>query len=322
MNKNLLHDNFIKAIKEKVPSKPDLTNKLVDLLCIEKEAVYRRLRGEVAFTFAEIAIISHKMGISLDNTINSSHTSCNRPFQLRLIDYINPQERDYMMIQNYIDILKDAQKDESSSLVDCSNMLPMGLYDNFKQLSKYYLFKWIYQCGDTEHIKTFNDTKCPDRVTALRREYGVQSRHMKNSVYIFDPLIIQYIVTDIKHFNCINLITDEEVGLLKEDLHSFLNYLENLAIKGQFDDTGNSVYLYISSVNFDTSYWYIDSAHYHMNVVKAFILNNIISADDASMAKIKKRVDALIRSSTMISISGELQRIEFLEKQRMIVDTL
>ena len=44
MKKELLYDNLLNAIKEKFPQKTNLVNALVDLLCIEKEAVYRRLR--------------------------------------------------------------------------------------------------------------------------------------------------------------------------------------------------------------------------------------------------------------------------------------
>ena len=58
MKKELLYDNLLNAIKEEFPQKTNLVNALVDLLCIEKEAVYRRLRGEVAFTFAEIVTIA------------------------------------------------------------------------------------------------------------------------------------------------------------------------------------------------------------------------------------------------------------------------
>lgn len=62
MSKDLIHEKFVGAIREKIPHKATLTNTLVDLLRLEKEAVYRRMRGDVAFSFAEIALISHKLG--------------------------------------------------------------------------------------------------------------------------------------------------------------------------------------------------------------------------------------------------------------------
>ena len=47
MKKELLYDNLLNAIKEEFPQKTNLVNALVDLLCIEKEAVYQIGRAHV-----------------------------------------------------------------------------------------------------------------------------------------------------------------------------------------------------------------------------------------------------------------------------------
>ena len=104
------------------------------MLCIEKEAVYRRLRGEVAFTFAEIVTIANAFGISLDNLVGTV-TAKSRPFQLKLVDFVNPMETDYDMLDQYIDILGLAREDDRSELIDCTNILPQQLYmKNINQL--------------------------------------------------------------------------------------------------------------------------------------------------------------------------------------------
>ena len=48
----------MEAVKEKLPLKENLANLLIDTLYIGKEAIYRRLRGEVPFTLEEAALIS------------------------------------------------------------------------------------------------------------------------------------------------------------------------------------------------------------------------------------------------------------------------
>lgn len=45
MKQEVLHDNLLKAIREKIPHEENLANVLGNLLCIGKEAIYRRLRG-------------------------------------------------------------------------------------------------------------------------------------------------------------------------------------------------------------------------------------------------------------------------------------
>lgn len=54
--------NLIEAMKEKLPLKKKLADMLMDTLYIGKEAVYRRLRGEVPFTLQEAALVSRKLG--------------------------------------------------------------------------------------------------------------------------------------------------------------------------------------------------------------------------------------------------------------------
>ena len=63
---NELNTGLIEALKEKLPPKTNLANLLMDTLYIGREAIYRRLRGEVPFTLEEAALISRKLGVSLD----------------------------------------------------------------------------------------------------------------------------------------------------------------------------------------------------------------------------------------------------------------
>ena len=58
---NELNTSLIEAVKEKLPLKENLANLLIDTLYIGKEAIYRRLRGEVPFTLEEAALISRKV---------------------------------------------------------------------------------------------------------------------------------------------------------------------------------------------------------------------------------------------------------------------
>ena len=72
---NELNTSLIEAVKEKLPLKENLANLLIDTLYIGKEAIYRRLRGEVPFTLEEAALISRKLGVSLDNVIGVCFSS-------------------------------------------------------------------------------------------------------------------------------------------------------------------------------------------------------------------------------------------------------
>lgn len=51
--KNGILNELISTMRERIPQDMNLANTLADILCMGKEAVYRRLRGEVSFTIDE-----------------------------------------------------------------------------------------------------------------------------------------------------------------------------------------------------------------------------------------------------------------------------
>lgn len=321
MKRELLYDNLVNAIKEKFPQKTNLVGALVDLLCIEKEAVYRRLRGEVAFTFAEIVTIANTFGISLDNLV-STVTAKSRPFQLKLVDFLNPVKIDYEMLEQYVDLLSLAREDDKSELIDCTNILPQQLYMKYKYISRFYLFKWLYQCGLPGKARRFDEIEVTDRFAELQIATVEETKYIRNTYYILDPLIFHYLVNDINYFTSIHMIGEEDVKQLKGELNKFMDELELLATHGCFEDTGNKVFIYISSVNFDTSYWCVQVNDFHISMIKTFILSSVASLDEGTYDKLRKWLRALIRSSIMISVSGERQKIAFFKEQRELIQSL
>lgn len=67
--KNEMVNELIGVMRERIPKGSNLANSLMEILCMGKEAIYRRLRGEVAFTFEEVSLISQHLGISLDKIV-------------------------------------------------------------------------------------------------------------------------------------------------------------------------------------------------------------------------------------------------------------
>lgn len=321
MSKNLIHEKLVNAIREKIPHKVTLTNTLVDLLCIEREAVYRRLRGEVAFTFPEVAIISDKFGISLDNLVGTNSVK-SRPYQLCLVEYIDPIEDDYQMWDLYNERLRDVRNDPSSCNVECMNVLPAIFLLDYHYIIRFYLFKWYNQYGHSDKAVYFKDIKPSEKLLEVQHITAEESRHIKKTTYIWDPLIFHYIISDIRYYRSIHLIEQGDVELLKQDLFRFIDKIEILATNGFYTETGNAILIYISNINFDASYSCLEVRGMRISMIRAFILNSLISMDEKAYGIFQNWMQALLKSSTMISVSGEKQRILFFERQRELVDGL
>ena len=178
----------------------------------------------------------------------------------------------------------------------------------------------MYQCGETIPTK-YCDVNPPDRLQLINHEIVMEVRQAANAYHIIDSMTFLYLVNDIKYFASIYLITREEIELLKRELHKFLDDMETLAARGCWEE-GKNVHFFVSSINFETSYSYVETRNCHVTMLKSFTLNDATSCDDEIFLRMKKWLHSLIRTSTLISKSGEKDRIMFFEQQRKVVDRL
>ena len=101
--KDSIVNELITAMKDRLPPGQNLANFLTDTLCIGREAVYRRLRGEVAFTIDEVAQNSYKVGISIDQIIGN-HLHNRVAFDMKLLRSANAIESYDEIFDRYLRI--------------------------------------------------------------------------------------------------------------------------------------------------------------------------------------------------------------------------
>ena len=269
--KNGIVNELITAMKERIPKGQNLANSLADILYMGKEAVYRRLRGEVAFTIDEVALLSKKLGISIDQIIGN-HLSNRVTFDMNLLHSPNTLESYYEIISRYQQIFDYVKGD------------------------------------DTTEVYTHN--KLSESVKQCRKTY-----------FIWDSNIFLSFVKEIKYFASLNLITEDDVAHLKDELYQLLSVMETLSVKGEFSE-GRKVSFYLSNIDFEATYTYIEKQDYQVSLLRVYSINSMDSQSPQICQIQRNWIQSLKRHSTLISESGEAQRIEFLQKQRTVIDTL
>ncbi len=314
------NSELIKAMKEKIPSGVYLANTLIDMLYLGKEAVYRRLRGEVPFTLAEAAIISQKMGVSLDKLVGTN-MNANAIFDLNIVRQHDPLETYYSIVNNYVRIFREIKDDPMLELCTSSNMIPQTFYLKYELLSKFRMFKWLYQFEKIDIDNHFEDIEMVDKLLERQREFVRESQEFNRTEYIWDDQLFVYLINDIKYFASVHLISHEYVQKLKKELLQLLDELEEIATRGTFK-TGKEVSIYIANVNFEATYSYIASSSYHVSLIRVFAINSFASHDEAVFKSVKEWIHSLKKFSTLISQSGEMQRIKFFKTQREIIEGL
>lgn len=316
---NELNTGLVNAVKEKLPSKDNLANALMDILYIGKEAIYRRLRGEVPFTLAEAAVISRKLGISLDKMIGVSFRD-NAVFDMNIVSSDKPFEAYYSILEKQVDLFHSVKEDENSEIGTSSNIIPQTLSLKYNMLSKFRLFKWMYQ-NENIKCKHFEEMEIPQKMVEKQKEYSDLVSHIHSVDYIWDNMIFSHLVNDIQYFCSIHLITDEDKDLLKEELFLLIDEMEELSARGK-SKAGNDVKIYISNINFEATYSYLDTSSTQLSLIRIYSINSITTQDQEMFRGLKEWIQSLKKFSTLISESGEMQRIQFFKQQREIVSIL
>jgi hypothetical protein len=308
-------------LEKKIPDRTALIETLMNILYMEKGAIYRRLRGEVPFSFFEVVNIADKLNISLSSFLLANSARKDH-FTLSIVEYTDIGEKDYRQWEDYISYIRQAKNDALSEIAESSNILPISIYARFDLLAKFFLFKYHYQFSGSGNRISFGELVMPERLSQIYRSYFVISKKFANTIYVWDYLIFKYLTTDICFFAGINLLSKEDIRQIKNDLLALIDYVEQIALNGCFIETGNPVLFYISDINLDGDYSYLRFNNIYISHVRAFILNSVVSTDKSSFDKINVWIHSLTKSSTLITQSGAVFRADFFDEQRKIVSKL
>ncbi len=322
MKDKQINELFIRLIKDKVKDEKKVATVLSDILNIQKEAVYRRLRNEVTFTFAEIIDICYVLSISLDHIIGLDKQYY--PFHLQGIAYkeltkdrISKQKKDVLNLNHII-------VEDMCEYAEVTSSIPVIFFFSFEYLLKWYLYIWDYHryYQPSKSIKKFHEFEYAPKILEISRLLVSRLKNITNSYIIFDRKFLEYFAANIKTITALGYISPEDVSKIKEELIRFLNYLEKVAISGIYPETGKNVSIYISDFKVHSEFAYIKSNDYHVSMVKLFSFNSIQSINEEPYIEIQNWFKSYERLATLISVSGENGRNVFFREQREIIEPL
>lgn len=308
---------FIETMQERLPGGANLANILMEILELGKESVYRRLRGDVAFTFDEVVYLSKHFNISLDS-IFGERVSNGAMFNMQFLRSNSEMQNYEDLVNYYSNIFGYIAKDPQSELSLASNMLPLVSYSSYDALTRYRIYRWMYQNSKLTYPGTLSDSEFPVSVMNMQRKLTSDIQNIGNVLYIWDANVIVSLVKEILYFAGLRLISYDDVEILKGELLCLLDELEGLTVKGRFDN-GHPVSIYLSDLNFDMSYGYAEREGFQISFFRAYSTNSVDSQQKSICEEHKRWINLLKQHSTLITQSGEAEKIRFFNEQRRIV---
>ena len=315
-----MQDHLIAVIRENLPVSANLTNYLSDVLNIGRESAYRRIRGEIKFTFEEIAKLSQSLNFSIDHIVGIKKNE-KAIFNIHMLQdrgcldiYVNKMEE-------YRKIFHEISNSPNSKVRLSVNTMPYFFHIKHDGLSRFRIYKWLYQNQVLELNDKFADFTLPDNILETHKAFYKDIQKLPNITVIMDNNVFWSAAKDLEYFLKRGLITDKDLDVLKAELHDIVNGLENIAAKGQCQN-GSKVEMYVSSVDLEASYLHIEAGNYQFSQIRTFSISGIDSFD-ADLCRIQKEwIESLKRYSVMISESGDMQRFEYMRKQHEYIERI
>lgn len=316
-----LNAAFVESVYAHVPDHSNPSLMLTQTLHVGREAAYRRLRGEVPFSFGEAAALSSRLNFSLDGAagaVRAGNVHC----RLKLTNFQSSLDAFDELLRRDMLLYKETACDSSSRIATATNSIPAEFYLRYPTMTRFKLFKWLYQHDMTDvSVHTFEEFVLPERLSRNCREYVAVAELAPATYYVFDESCFRHWINAIRAFGAMQLISGESIRKLREEMLLLADRMERIAACGAFDN-GNKVFFYLSGVDVESTCCYVSTTNRKVAGIGLFSLNGLSTDDEAMYACVKEWIRTQTRFSTLISRSGELQRIHFFRRQRKIIGEL
>lgn len=315
---------LIQQCKER--SNGNLAAEMSELLGVNLDAAYRRMRGDTALTLDEIKKICLKYNISFDSIINYSGSVV--PFQF------NAMFNEEFSILNYLRAISEQlavmAQIENSKIVLTAMDLPYFRIFGFQALSKFKLFFWQRSVLNLDQFKfkRFDVDDAMDEylevVDGIYRDY-----HCVESVEIWAPESLDSTIKQVIYYVESGLFTNRKtMHAIYEDLEMLLNKLENEAALGKkilqsseeivtskFDMYQSDIFLSNNSIQAkigDKTYSYVSFNSF----------NSLMSFNPSFSMECNRWIEQIRLKSVLLSEVSEKLRYQYFLKLRNRLEEL
>ena len=310
----------VKKIRESIPEGVNLTVYLSDLLNIGRESVYRRIRGEINFTFEEVVILSQNLGFSIDNLVGIKKDT-NALFNIHMLQKLDYYDIYVNKMLEYGRLFRETSEQMSTKARISINTLPYFFHINYEALSKLRIYKWLYQNQKIKPGFKYSEFILPKKVLDAHQAFFHDLQVIPHITMIMDNDVFWSVTKDIEYFWKRNLLSDDDLVVLRKELHKIVDALENMATEGVCRN-GVKVEMYVSAVDLEASYLHYEYGDGQFAQVRIFSISGIDSFDPGICKIQKEWMESQKRYCVLISESGEMQRFEYMNKQREYIDNI
>lgn len=306
---------LIKKIINNIPDNKKPVNYLMDILNIGRESTYRRLRGNIPFTFDEIIKLSLSLDFSIDEIIGRGNGSNAFFYNLQQKKPSDYNELFYITHLDFYNILVSASNAKDTEILFSINHITSFFALHFNCLFKFYYYIWMHQCGGISSNCSFSEIELPSNIASIQQKIKSTITLIPNITCIFDQYLIMRLARTLQYYYSRNLFSHEELEVIKSEVIGFIDYIEKF-LQIRANGTGMTYNFYLSLLEIDMNSMYGTYDNSTISHYWTCNVNSVNTGNSDLIALHKNWMHSLKRSSILISQSNEIVQASFLNLQR------
>jgi len=309
-----LRNTIATKVLSNIPPRVKPIDYLMEALTISRESVYRRIRGDISFTFEEIAKLSVDLGFSIDELIIQDMNS-RVFFDLHTNGEQNPSEIFGIMMQQYLQCAFDAKYGKDIETIKILNYLPLEFTIVFDHLYQFSYYRWMHQHQEASLKYFYSDAVLPEKLIRLQHRATENLKKIRNNMVILDPFVFLNPIREIQYYYKRKLINDEELSLIKNNLLGLVDLMENIAQTGGW---GSEVRydFYLLALNVESSSVFSKCEDQFQSLFFINSMEPIIVTHPNVCTTHKKWLDSMRKYATLITQSNEILQVRYFNMQR------
>lgn len=319
-----IQENLIKQIKEKIQNEDSIGKSLADVLSLSQDAVYRRYRGETAFTIYEIQKICLFYNISFDSLLEIQQNRV-------VFTYNSLSEYDFSLdkyLEGILQGVKEIKAQKNATMILTVKDTPLFQFLNFPHLLRFKLYFWAKSFLNVEEYKNaqFVYEKISEKTFHIGKEI-LQIYNTIPSKEIYDFDFLRGFIRQIQYYFDAYLFQDPAYAVkLLSEMQELLKHMKaqvNIGKKFMYGThppaNGNDFEVFLNQTIITDSTYCFESDSQKGLYITHNMMNYLKTSDEVYVNESEQILHKLLENSSLISKVNEKERNAFFHQLDRIV---
>jgi hypothetical protein len=262
----------------------------------------------VPFSFDEVMDISLDLGFSLDELSGQSleeevFSWEKRNFRLR--------NKFMEMLHEYYTCIETIVQAKEHQVWMSARRLNLFFLLDYDTLFRFFYCRWMQHAAPPLSGQAFSRVEIPVEIEVLRTKIRAKFRQITEVNFILDRHLFSSFVGEVNYYSRQKLLSEEEVRHIRRELTVLLKQMERRMkqISG-----GNACHFYVSMLEVDNNSIYAGYNDCRLSLYWLCPLKTLIVRNPEGSIH-QRWMESLKRQSALISGSGEILQMKFIEAQ-------